>query len=88
MDELAATGQVDTLDLKGYYRGTPVDVVTDPELYRMVLEAFPDAWIEDADVTDETRPILEEHWERLTWDAPIHTVADIEERPWKPRSIN
>ncbi len=88
VDELAATGQVDTLDLKGFYRGTPVDVVTDPELYRMVVEAFPDAWIEDADVTDETRPILEEHSERLTWDAPIHTLADIEERPWKPRSIN
>ena len=66
VDELAATGQVDTLDLKGFYRGTPVDVVTDPELYRMVLEAFPDAWIEDADVTDETLPILEEHSERLT----------------------
>ena len=36
VDELAATGAVDTLDLKGFYRGTPVDVVTDPELYRMV----------------------------------------------------
>jgi hypothetical protein len=88
VDELAATGTVDTLDLKGFYRGTPVDVETDPELYRMVAEAFPDAWLEDADVTDETRPVLEPHKERLTWDAPIHSVGDIEARPWKPRMIN
>jgi hypothetical protein len=88
VDELAATGAVDSLDLKGFYKGTPVDVVTDPELYRMVLETFPDAWIEDPDVNDETRPILEPHRERITWDAPIHSVADIEERPWPPRMVN
>ena len=88
MDELAATGAVDTLDLKGFYRGTPVDVDTDPELYRMVAEGFPGAWIEDPDVTEETRPILDAVSERVTWDAPIHTIADIEERPWRPRTIN
>ena len=52
VDELAATGAVDTLDLKGFYRGTPVDVETDPDLYRMVAETFPDAYLEDPDVTD------------------------------------
>jgi hypothetical protein len=65
-----------------------VDVRTDPELYRMVAEAFPTAWLEDADLTDETVPVLEPHRERLTWDAPMHSVADIEQRPWKPRMIN
>jgi len=50
VDELAATGAVDVFDLKGFYRGTPVDVDTDPELYRMVAEAVPSAWLEDADV--------------------------------------
>jgi len=88
VDELAATGAVDSLDLKGFYSGTPVDVDTDPELYAMVLEAFPEAWIEDADVTDETRPILKPHASRLTWDAPIHGVADVEARPWRPRMVN
>ncbi len=88
VDELAATGAVDTLDLKGFYRGTPVDVRTDPELYRMVAEGFPGAWLEDPDVTEETRPILDAVSERVTWDAPIHTIADIEERPWRPRTIN
>ncbi|HZI91317.1 MAG TPA: hypothetical protein VFD31_06790 [Thermoleophilaceae bacterium] len=88
VDELAATGAVDVFDLKGFYRGTPVDVDTDPELYRMVAEAVPEAWLEDADLTDETIPVLEPHRDRLTWDAPIHSVADIEALRWKPRTIN
>jgi len=86
--ELAATGAVDVFDLKGFYRGTPVDVDTDPVLYRMVAEAVPEAWLEDADLTDETIPVLEPHRDRLTWDAPIHSVADIESLRWKPRTIN
>jgi L-alanine-DL-glutamate epimerase-like enolase superfamily enzyme len=88
VDELAATGAVDTLDLKGFYRGTPVDVVTDPDLYRMCAEAFPDAYLEDPDVTEETKPILDPVADRVTWDAPIHTIADVEERPWRPKTIN
>ncbi len=88
VDELVATGAVDSLDLKGFYRGTPVDVQTDPELYRMVIDSFPDAWIEDPDVTDETRPLLEPVSQRVTWDAPIHSIADVEDRPWKPRMVN
>ena len=50
--ELAATGAVDSLDLKGHYKGTPVDVVTDAGLYRKIAEAFPDAWLEDPDLDD------------------------------------
>jgi hypothetical protein len=87
-DELKATGAVDSLDLKGLYRGTPVDVETDPELYRMVAETFPDAWLEDPDLNDETRPVLEPHMDRVTWDAPIHSVADIEALDYKPRTVN
>jgi len=85
---LAATGAVDSLDLKGHYKGTPVDVETDPELYRKLLEAFPDAWIEDPDVNEETRPILKPHADRVTWDAPIHAIADIVAAPWKPKMVN
>jgi hypothetical protein len=86
---LVATGAVDSLDLKGFYKGTPVDVVTDPELYSKLIEAFPDAWIEDPDVTPETRPILDPVSERVTWDAPIHSIADIEAMPWSPpRTVN
>jgi hypothetical protein len=88
VDELAATGAIDSLDLKGQYSGTPVDVETDPELYRMVIEGFPDAWLEDPDVNEETKPLLDSVAHRVTWDAPIHSVADIEGRPWPPKMVN
>jgi hypothetical protein len=91
-DELIArlveTGAVDSLDLKGQYSGTPVDVETDPELYRKLVEAFPEAWLEDPDVNDETRPILDPVADRVTWDATIHSVDDIESSPWTPRMVN
>ena len=46
-----------------------------PELYRKVAEAFPDAWLEDPDLNDETRAVLEPHADRLTWDAPLHSLG-------------
>jgi hypothetical protein len=86
---LVATGAVDSLDLKGFYKGTPVDVVTDPDLYAKLIEAFPEAWLEDPDVTAETKPLLDPVSERVTWDAPIHSVADIEAMPWAPpKTVN
>ncbi len=86
--ELAGTGAVNTLDLKGQYNGTPVDIETDPDLYRRLVEAFPEAWLEDPDLTPETREVLKDHWERVTWDAPIHSVSDIEALEHKPEVIN
>ncbi|HZO50472.1 MAG TPA: hypothetical protein VFB26_10030 [Gaiellaceae bacterium] len=86
--ELRELGCVDSVDLKGHYSGTVVDNPPDPALYRLVVEGFPEAWIEDPAVTDETRPILEAARDRLTWDAPIHSVADIEALPWPPRTVN
>jgi len=86
--ELVATGAVDSLDLKGQYKGTAVDVETDPVLYAKLVEAFPDAWLEDPDLNDETRPVLEPYADRLTWDAPIHSIADIEALPYPPKMVN
>jgi hypothetical protein len=86
--ELAATGAVDSVDLKGAYHGTIVDQPPDPELYRRVAEGFPDAWIEDPALTPETEPVLAPHRDRITWDAPIHSVADIEALPFPPRTLN
>jgi hypothetical protein len=82
--ELVETGAVDSVDFKGFYRDTPVDQPADPDLYGRVAEAFPDAWIEDPAVTEETRPVLEPHRDRLTWDAPIHSIEDIESLPFAP----
>jgi hypothetical protein len=88
VDALAATGAVDTVDLKGAYKGTVVDQPGDPGLYRMVADAFPEAWIEDPDLTAETEAVLAPHRDRITWDAPIHSVADIEGLPFPPKTLN
>jgi len=86
--ELHELDCVDSVDLKGQYSGTVVDNPPDPVLYRRVLEEFPEAWIEDPALTDETIPLLEPHAARVTWDAPIHAVSDIEALRWPPRTVN
>ncbi len=86
--ELAATGAVDSVDLKGHYRGTSVETPPDADLYRRVAEALPEAWLEDPALTEETTVALEPHRDRVTWDAVIHSVADIEDLPWPPRTVN
>ena len=48
-------GAVDSVDFKGLYTGTVVDQPPDPVLYRRVVEAFPDAWIEDPDADARDR---------------------------------
>ena len=83
IDEIAELAPVRVLDLKGMYVGTPVDVDTDPELYRAVAEKFPDAYLEDPDLNDETREVLEPHSDRVTWDAPLHSLEDVKERARK-----
>ena len=87
--ELVATDVVDSVDFKSFYRGTVVDQPPDPVLYRRVVEAFPEAWIEDPDLeTPETAAALADYHNRITWDAPIHSIADIEGLPFPPRTVN
>jgi hypothetical protein len=85
---LATTGAVEVVDLKGFYHDTPVDQPPDAELYRRVAEGLPTAWIEDPALTAETSAVLRDHRHRITWDAPIHSVADIEALPFAPRVLN
>ena len=86
--ELVELGCVDSIDFKGQYSGTVVDNPPDTQLYRLIVDTFPDAWLEDPGLNDETRAILEPHADRVTWDAPIHSVGDIEALPWPPRTVN
>jgi L-alanine-DL-glutamate epimerase-like enolase superfamily enzyme len=86
--QLAQLGAVDSVDFKAYYVGSIVDQPADPELYRRVVTALPEAWIEDPALTPQTDPILAAHRERFSWDAPIHSVADIEGLPYPPRMVN
>jgi L-alanine-DL-glutamate epimerase-like enolase superfamily enzyme len=86
--ELQELGCVDSVDLKGQYSGTVVDNPPDPGLYRRVIESFPDAWLEDPALTPETEALLEPVAGRVTWDAVIHSVDDIEALRWPPRTVN
>jgi hypothetical protein len=88
VDQLVALGCVDSIDFKGQYSGTVVDNPADPGLYRRIVAAFPEAWLEDPALTEETREIFAPHADRVTWDAPIHSVADIEALQWPPLTVN
>ena len=81
---------VDVVDLKGAYRGTVVDQPADARLYRLVAEGFPGAFIEDPNLDDDAdaAAALAPHRDRITWDAPIHSVADVEALPFAPRTLN
>jgi hypothetical protein len=88
MERLAATGRVRVLDLKAYYRGTSVDLAPDPELYRAVVEVFPDVVIEDPWLEDGCREALADAEDRLSFDAPIHSWRDVQKLPVEPRWLN
>jgi L-alanine-DL-glutamate epimerase-like enolase superfamily enzyme len=89
IEQLVATGAIASIDFKGAYKGTPVDVDTDPAFYRRIAEALPDAWLEDPDLTvPEADAALEPYRDRITWDAPIHSVEDIERLAFPPRTVN
>jgi L-alanine-DL-glutamate epimerase-like enolase superfamily enzyme len=86
---LVDTGAVASIDFKGAYKGTPVDVETDADFYRRIAEAFPDAWLEDPDLElPAAREALQPFEDRITWDAPIHSVDDILAAPVLPRTVN
>jgi hypothetical protein len=88
IEELAGMGVVDTLDMKGAYDDVPFGVPSDPRVYEAVVARFPGAWIEDPKLTPPFRAALRGAEDRVTWDAPIHSVADVRALAWQPRMIN
>jgi hypothetical protein len=86
--ELAALDAVDVVDFKEAYTWRAHERTPPPSLYRLVVEALPDALIEDPDVTGEKGEILEPHRHRVTWDAPIHSVADVDALAFPPNVLN
>ena len=76
------------VDLKAYYRGTSVDLAPDPELYRAIVEELPDAIVEDAWLDDGLRDALAGAEDRLSFDAPVHSLSDLEGLPLEPRWLN
>lgn len=75
------------LDLKGQYEDTEVDNPADPELYRLVLDRFPEAVIEDPDL-GMGLDVLDGNRDRVSWDYPITSIDSILDLPFEPCWIN
>jgi hypothetical protein len=88
VSELARLGCVDVVDMKGRYRNLNVAMAAEVGLYRRVIEGLPDTWIEDPALEDGTAELLARDRDRITWDEPIHSIADIEALPWHARMLN
>jgi hypothetical protein len=88
MRRLAALDRVRVVDLKAYYHGTFVDLDPDPAFYRAVVEVFPDVVIEDAWLEDGCLEALQGAENRLSFDAPIHSLADFDALPVEARWLN
>ncbi|HEV8462674.1 MAG TPA: hypothetical protein VGQ38_18380 [Gaiellaceae bacterium] len=88
IDQVAATGAVDTIDFKGQY-GLEIE---DPDalapLYDRIIAAFPDAYLEDPHDRPEIAELLGDHVDRVSYDAPIHGADDIGATPLAGRAVN
>jgi hypothetical protein len=88
VDEVAATGAVDTIDFKGQYGRDVEDRDALVALYDRVLAAFPDAYLEDPHDLPEIAERLGDHLDRVSYDAPIRTAADIGATPLAALVVN
>ncbi len=88
VEEVAATGAVDTIDFKGQYGIEVKDSQALGALYDRVLAAFPDAYLEDPHDLPEIARRLGDHIERVSYDAPIGSAEDIGATPLPARVVN
>lgn len=75
--EVAETGAVDVIDFKGRYGFAVEDEAALLAMYREVLARFPDAILEDPHDLPPVAALLAPHADRVSFDAPITTVADV-----------
>ena len=88
IEEVAATGAVEIIDFKGHYGMETGELPDLLAMYERVIAAFPDALLEDAHDLPEVAALLEPHAHRISYDAPIHTAADLDTVPLSPRAVN
>jgi hypothetical protein len=88
IDEVAATGAVEIIDFKGQYGLETGELPALFAMYERVIAAFPDALLEDAHDLPEVAERLAPEAHRISYDAPIHSVADIDTTPLPPRALN
>jgi L-alanine-DL-glutamate epimerase-like enolase superfamily enzyme len=88
VDEVAATGAVDTIDFKGHYGFEVEDPDALAALYDHVLAAFPHAYLEDPHDLPEIAQRLGDHLRRVSYDAPIRSAEDIGATPLAAHVVN
>jgi hypothetical protein len=88
VEEVAATGAVDTIDFKGQYGSEVKDPKALAALYDHVLAAFPDAYLEDPRDLPEIEQRLGDRLERVSCDAPIRDAEDIGATPLAAHIVN
>jgi hypothetical protein len=88
IERVAATGAVDVVDFKGRYELELGDHAAMVAMYERAIAAFPDALLEDGHEVPELVALLEAQIGRLSYDAPIHSKADIDALPLPPNALN
>jgi L-alanine-DL-glutamate epimerase-like enolase superfamily enzyme len=88
MARVADTGAVEIVDFKGHYPRDLGELVTLLAMYERAIELFPDALLEDAHDLPEVAALLADAGHRISYDAPIHTAADLDTVPLTPRAVN
>jgi L-alanine-DL-glutamate epimerase-like enolase superfamily enzyme len=88
MDELAATGAVDIIDFKGHYAIEVPDEGALVTMVQRVLDRFPDVLLEDPHDLPAVAALIAPHVARVSYDAPIHEIADIGARVHAARIVN
>ena len=88
VDEVAATGAVDTIDFKGHYGFELEDPEALSALYDHVIAAFPDAYLEDPHDRPEIAERLGDQLDRVSYDSPIRCADDIGATPLAARVVN
>jgi hypothetical protein len=83
-EDLAATGAIDVVDFKGQYGMEVEDAEALGAMYERVVATFPDAILEDPHDLPEVAGPLAPHTGRVSYDAPIHSVADLATTPVNP----
>jgi hypothetical protein len=87
IDEVAATGAVEIVDFKGQYGLELPEMPALMRMYEHVLEAFPNALLEDAHDVPEVTQLLSGA-DRISYDAPIVDVDSLDATPLTPVAVN
>lgn len=88
IEMLAGTGAVRILDLKGQYEDIEVEQSADLALYERLLSTFPNAILEDPDLSGDVSELIAEETGRLSWDAPVTGIDALQALPYTPGWLN